>query len=80
MARTIPFDPSLLETHCIVDARTPQEFAEDHLPGAINVPILTDAERVEIGTLHKQQGPKPARVRGLETDLPSFPRHYCYHC
>jgi len=60
MARTIPFTPSLLETHCIVDARTPLEFADDHLPGAINVPILTNDERVEIGTLHKQQSPKAA--------------------
>lgn len=73
MARTIPFAPSLLETHCIIDARTPLEFAEDHLPGAINVPILTDAERVEIGTLHKQQGPQPARVRGLELTCHRFP-------
>jgi len=73
MARTILFDPSLLETHCIIDARTPLEFAEDHLPGAINVPILTDAERVEIGTLYKQQGPQPARVRGLELTCHRFP-------
>ena len=73
MARTIPFAPSLLETHCIIDARTPLEFAEDHLPGAINVPILTDAERVEIGTLYKQQGPQIARVRGLELACHRFP-------
>lgn len=73
MARTIPFDPSQLETHCIIDARTPLEFADDHLPGAINVPILTDAERIEIGTLYKQQGPQPARVRGLELTCHRFP-------
>ena len=73
MARTIPFDPSLLETHCIIDARTPLEFHDDHLPGAINVPILTDAERVEIGTLYKQQGPQPARIRGLELTCHRFP-------
>lgn len=73
MSRTIPFEPSLLETHCIIDARTPLEFAEDHLPGAINVPILTDAERVEIGTLYKQQGPQPARIRGLELTCHRFP-------
>ncbi|MDK9718076.1 MAG: tRNA 2-selenouridine(34) synthase MnmH [Trichlorobacter sp.] len=73
MSRTVPFDPSLFETHCIIDARTPLEFAEDHLPGAINVPILTDAERVEIGTLYKQQGPQPARIRGLQLTCHRFP-------
>ena len=73
MARSIPFDPSLLETHCIIDARTPLEFTEDHLPGALNVPILTDAERVEIGTLYKQQGPQIARERGLALTCHRFP-------
>ncbi len=73
MPRTITFSPELLDSHCIVDARTPLEFAEDHLPGAINVPILTNAERVEIGTLYKQQGPQVARVRGLELTCHRFP-------
>jgi len=73
MACTIPFNPALLDTHCIVDARTPLEFAEDHLPGAINIPILTNAERVEIGTLYKQQGPQIARIRGLELTCHRFP-------
>ena len=73
MARTTQFDPSLFETHCIIDARTPLEFQDDHLPGAINVPILTDAERVEIGTLYKQQGPQPARIRGLGLTCHRFP-------
>jgi len=73
MARTVPFDPSLLTSHLLVDARTPLEFAEDHLPGAINIPILTNAERVEIGTLYKQQGPQIARIRGLELTCHRFP-------
>jgi tRNA 2-selenouridine synthase len=73
MARTISFEPSLLDTHCIVDVRTPLEFADDHMPHAINVPILTNAERVEIGTLHKQQGTQAARIRGLELTCHRFP-------
>lgn len=73
MVRTIPFDPSLLASHLLIDARTPLEFAEDHLPGAINVPILTNPERVEIGTLYKQQGPQIARERGLELTCHRFP-------
>ncbi|QNM97610.1 tRNA 2-selenouridine(34) synthase MnmH [Chitinimonas koreensis] len=38
----------------LVDVRTPLEFADDHLPGAINVPVLSDEERVAVGTLYKQ--------------------------
>jgi tRNA 2-selenouridine synthase len=35
-----------------IDVRTPAEFADDHVPGAVNCPVLSDAERVEVGTLH----------------------------
>ena len=66
MPDKISFTPALLKSHCIVDVRTPLEYAEDHLPGAVNVPILNNEERVEIGTIHKQVGPRQARERGLE--------------
>lgn len=72
MPEKVDFSPSLLDSHCIIDARTPLEFAEDHLPGAHNVPILTNEERVEIGTIHKQQGPQAARMRGLELTCGRF--------
>lgn len=38
----------------IIDARSPGEFAEDHIPGAINLPVLDDTERARVGTLYKQ--------------------------
>lgn len=63
----------LPDTHLVVDVRTPLEFVEDHIPGAINVPLLSNEERAEIGTLYKQFGPHPARVRGLELTAPKFP-------
>jgi tRNA 2-selenouridine synthase len=72
MPEKISFTPALLDSHCIVDVRTPLEFAEDHLPGAVNVPILTNEERVEIGTLHKQVGPQRARQRALELTCGRF--------
>ncbi|MFO0123170.1 MAG: rhodanese-like domain-containing protein, partial [Inhella sp.] len=37
----------------IIDARTPNEFAEDHLPGAVNLPVVTQEEFAEVGTLHR---------------------------
>jgi tRNA 2-selenouridine synthase len=38
----------------IIDARSPSEFALDHLPGAINAPVLDDEQRVRVGTMYKQ--------------------------
>lgn len=48
----------------LIDVRSPAEFAEDHIPGAINLPVMSDAERAEIGTLYKQVSPFVARKRG----------------
>jgi tRNA 2-selenouridine synthase len=73
MPSVVTFNAAFLDTHLIVDVRTPLEFEEDHLPGAINVPLLTNEERVEIGTLYKQTGPHEARLRGLELTAHRFP-------
>ena len=48
----------------VIDARSPAEFAEDHVPGAINLPVLDDAERARVGTLHKQVSPFEAKKVG----------------
>ena len=37
----------------VIDARSPHEFAEDHIPGAINLPVVDDDEYAEVGTRHK---------------------------
>ncbi|MGC6484943.1 MAG: rhodanese-like domain-containing protein, partial [Candidatus Puniceispirillales bacterium] len=34
----------------VIDVRSPAEFADDHIPGAINCPVLSDVERAEVGT------------------------------
>ena len=44
----------IAEFDAIIDVRSPSEFAEDHLPGAQNCPVLSDEERVQVGTLYKQ--------------------------
>ena len=72
MPEKISFSPALLDSHCVIDVRTQLEFAEDHLPGALNVPILNNEERVEVGTIHKQIGPQQARQRGLELTCSRF--------
>lgn len=48
----------------IIDVRAPAEFAEDHIPGAINLPAFSDAERAEVGTIYVQQSAFKARKIG----------------
>ena len=48
----------------IIDVRSPAEFADDHIPGAVNMPVMSNDERAEIGTLHKQESAFIARKRG----------------
>jgi tRNA 2-selenouridine synthase len=48
----------------IIDVRAPAEFADDHLPGAISLPVLDDAERAQVGTIYKQVSPFSARKIG----------------
>ncbi len=48
----------------IIDVRAPAEFAEDHLPGAISLPVLDDEERARVGTIYKQVSPFTARKVG----------------
>jgi tRNA 2-selenouridine synthase len=48
----------------IIDVRSPSEFAEDHVPGAINLPVLDDEERARVGTIYKQESAFLARKIG----------------
>jgi tRNA 2-selenouridine synthase len=74
LAAIAVFRETQLDSHCIVDVRTPLEYEEDHIPGAVNIPLLSNEERVEIGILHTMSGPHAARIRGLELTAPRFPR------
>jgi tRNA 2-selenouridine synthase len=53
-------------TNSIIDVRTPKEFEQGHIPGAANIPLFSNEERVIVGTLYKQQGKQPAILKGLE--------------
>ena len=78
---------SLNDFDAIIDVRSPAEFALDHIPGAINLPVLNNDERIEIGTLYKQVSPFAAKKLGaayvsrnianhLENSLIDFPREW----
>ncbi|MBO9408348.1 tRNA 2-selenouridine(34) synthase MnmH [Shimia sp. R9_1] len=53
----LPFDE-------VIDVRSPAEFAEDHMPGAINLPALSNEERARVGTIYVQEDPFKARKIG----------------
>jgi tRNA 2-selenouridine synthase len=63
----------------VIDARTEDEYAEDHLPGAVNWPSLHNAERVEVGTLYKQVSPFEAKKRGAMLVAANIARHIGEH-
>lgn len=63
----------------VIDVRSPREFAEDHWPGSINLPVLNDAERAEIGTLYVQVDPFVARKRGAALVAQNIARHLETH-
>jgi tRNA 2-selenouridine synthase len=54
------------ERYPVIDVRTPAEFAQGHIPGAINMPIFSNEERAVVGTLYKKQGRNTAVLKGLE--------------
>ena len=59
----------------LIDARAPAEYAEDHLPGAINLPVLDDAERARVGTIYTRQSKFEARKLGAALVARNVARH-----
>ncbi|ETX13245.1 tRNA 2-selenouridine synthase [Roseivivax halodurans JCM 10272] len=66
----MPLEPTSLDHildhgfDSVIDVRSPAEFEEDHVPGAINLPVLDNEERARVGTIYKQQSPFLARKIG----------------
>ena len=54
------------QTLPLADVRTPAEFDQGHIPGALNVPLFSNEERVQVGTAYKQQGREKAILLGLD--------------
>ncbi len=79
MPPTIYTQKPWLETYTeIIDVRSPSEFTEDHIPGAINLPVLNDAERAEVGTMYKQC-PFTARKVGAALVAKNISQHLTTH-
>ncbi len=59
----------------IIDVRSPAEFADDHMPGAINLPVLDNEQRARIGTLFTQVSPFEAQKQGAALIAHNIARH-----
>jgi tRNA 2-selenouridine synthase len=59
----------------IIDVRSPAEFAEDHIPGAINLPVLDNQERARVGTIYVQESRFLARRIGAALVARNIARH-----
>lgn len=63
----------------VIDARSEDEYAEDHLPGAVNWPSLNNEEREVVGTIYKQVSPFEAKKRGAALVAANIARHIEAH-
>jgi tRNA 2-selenouridine synthase len=59
----------------VIDCRSPAEYAEDHIPGAVSAPVLDDTERATVGTLYKQVSPFDAKKLGAALVAKNVARH-----
>jgi tRNA 2-selenouridine synthase len=62
----------LSENTPIADVRSPSEFAAGHIPGAVNIPLFDDKERVAVGIKYKNEGRIPAILEGLKRTAPDM--------
>ncbi|WP_429248516.1 tRNA 2-selenouridine(34) synthase MnmH [Massilia sp. UYP32] len=67
--------PQLDGFDAIIDARSEAEYALDHIPGAINCPVLNDEQRIQVGTLYKQVGAFEAKKVGAPIVAHNIARH-----
>lgn len=59
----------------VIDVRSPAEFAADHIPGALNLPALSNDERAEVGTIYKQVSPFDGRKIGAARVIRNIATH-----
>jgi tRNA 2-selenouridine synthase len=71
--------PQLDDFDCIIDVRSESEFALDHIPGAINCPVLNDEERIRVGTMYKQVNAFEAKKVGAALVAKNIAHHIETH-
>lgn len=64
---TIRYEDTLkIKEKVYIDVRTPLEFAEDHIGGAVNIPVLSNDERALVGTIYKKESSEKAVDLGID--------------
>ena len=71
--------PLLEDFSEIIDVRSENEFAEDHIPGAVNLPVLNNEERKKIGTMYKQISSFEAKKLGASLIFNNISRQIIQH-
>jgi tRNA 2-selenouridine synthase len=72
MIQAIEVEEFILSKGSLIDVRSPSEFKKAHIPSAYSLPLLSDKERSDVGTLYKQQGKEVAIEKGLEYIAPKI--------
>ena len=65
--KTITYEELIKEkSYVLIDVRTPDEYEKEGIPNSINIPILLNEERVEVGTVYKQISPEAGKAIGMK--------------
>lgn len=75
MYQTIKYE-ELEGNYILIDVRTPSEYNKSTIPGAVNVPLFTDEERAQIGTVYKTESIEKAKEIGIEAGSKNLPNMY----
>ena len=72
--KEISIDTALQKGFPLIDVRSPSEFRVDTIPGAVNIPILNDKEREQVGICYRNQGSRQAKALGFKLVAEKLPR------
>lgn len=72
---TVEPEEALNGRFVIIDVRSPREFAQGSLPGAVNLPLLDDSTRAQVGVIYHGEGAKAARLAALDLLSPRLPSY-----
>lgn len=65
-----------MEDKIFIDVRSPSEFIRGSIPGAINIPILDNNERADVGTIYTNKSPEEAKAKGIQYASPKLSSIY----
>ncbi|MCA1751273.1 MAG: tRNA 2-selenouridine synthase, partial [Flavobacteriales bacterium] len=72
MISEISIDKAFKKSQPIVDVRSPGEFEQGHIPGAVNIPLFSNEERAEVGTVYKRKSKEAAVELGYKFVTPKL--------